>query len=178
MWPTGSPVSADPSLAGKTCGHIMDILVTEAGNRGMLIMLDFHRLNGAGNITELWYDAGTSEAQVIALWQKIVTRYVNSWNVFAADLKNEPHGAVTWGDGNQATDWCLAAGRIGNAVLQANPNLLIFVEGIDRYVNPAQGIWDYACWGGNLNAVATNPVTLQDPSKLVYSPHGYGQGIA
>ena len=38
------------------------------------------------------------------------------WNVFAADLFNEPYKS-TWGYGFGATDWDLAAERIGKAVL-------------------------------------------------------------
>ena len=44
-------------------------------------------------------------------------RYLSAWNVFAVDLKNEPHDAATWGDGNPKTDWRLAAQRLGDAVL-------------------------------------------------------------
>lgn len=44
-------------------------------------------------------------------------RYQSAWNVFGVDLKNEPHDAATWGDGNLRTDWRLAAQRLGNAIL-------------------------------------------------------------
>ena len=42
------------------------------------------------------------------------------WNVFAADLFNEPYKS-TWGYGFGATDWDLAAERIGKAVLDVCP---------------------------------------------------------
>ena len=35
----------------------------------------------------------------------------------STDLHNEPHGPATWGDGNTANDWRLAAERAGNAIL-------------------------------------------------------------
>jgi len=47
------------------------------------------------------------------------------------DLKNEPHGAATWGMNSPSTDWNSAAERAGAAVLKANPNILIFVEGVE-----------------------------------------------
>jgi hypothetical protein len=56
-------------------------------------------------------------------------------------------------------------------VLAINPKLLIFVEGNDCY-NGTCG-WQ----GGNLMGVASNPVTLNSPNQLVYSPHDYGPSL-
>lgn len=63
--------------------QVFDKLVSEAGKRGILIMLDCHHLSIAGGITELWYDGTTSEAQLIQAWTTIITRYRSAWNVFA-----------------------------------------------------------------------------------------------
>ena len=105
--------SANPTLADVTAGQIMDIFVKECAKRGLLVMLDMHRLTGSGAITELWFDNGTySEENIIKAWKIMASRYKNSPNVFAADLKNEPHGSATWG-GNASTDWAAAAERIG-----------------------------------------------------------------
>ena len=49
------------------------------------------------------------------------------------DLHNEPHDPACWGCGDTTIDWRLAAERAGNAVLGVNPNLLIFVEGIQTF---------------------------------------------
>lgn len=94
------------------------------------------------------------------------------WNVFAADLQNEPH-ASSWGKGDPATDWGLAAGRLGNHVLQACPRWMIFVEGVGfepgapGMDSGGAGIW----WGENLAGAKVKHVPLSDMSKLVYSPH-------
>ena len=48
------------------------------------------------------------------------------WNAFAADLVNEPRKG-SWGRGS-SNDWNKAAERIGDAVLDACPRLLIFVQ--------------------------------------------------
>ena len=53
----------------------------------------------------------------------LAQRYASNPAVIGADLHNEPHGSATWGDGNPATDWRLAAERAGNAILAANPEL-------------------------------------------------------
>jgi endoglucanase len=108
----------------------------------------------------------------------MATRYAGTNAVIGADLRNEPHAGATWGDGNTATDWRAAAQRAGDAVLAANPNLLIIVEGVQFY-----GSTPSAWWGENLMGVATAPVTLQfadgSPAgaRLVYSAHDYGPDL-
>lgn len=44
------------------------------------------------------------------------------WNVFAIDLKNEPHGEASWGDSHPATDWNKAAERIIQVMRQNKYN--------------------------------------------------------
>ena len=166
----------NPDLVGLLSSEILDKLVMRAAQRGILILLDMHRLQSSGGISELWYDNIISEEKVIQAWKNIISRY-NNWNVFAADIKNEPHGAVTWGDNNIKTDFALWAERCGNILLQANPRLLIFVEGIDKYINTSKNITDYGGWGTNLNWVSERPIRLNDNTKLVYSPHQYGAGV-
>jgi hypothetical protein len=47
--------------------------------------------------------------------------------VIGADLRHEPHGIVSWGNGNLFTAWHAAAQRAGNGVLAVHPHLLIIV---------------------------------------------------
>ena len=88
------------------------------------------------------------------------------------DLRNEPHASACWGGDpagcSSANDWHAAATRAGNAILAINPNLLIVVEGHDRYNN------SFTWWGGMLRGVATRPVTLNVANRVVYSAHDYG----
>jgi endoglucanase len=163
-------LAENPQMAGWSAGQLMDHLVAEAAKRGILIMPDMHRFVGTGGITELWYDNTYTEQTVIKAWTNIVNRYKNAPNVFAVDLKNEPHGQATWG-GSAATDWHAAAQRIGNALLAINPKLLIFVEGVENY----NGIGSW--WGGSVAGVKDKPIILNVPNKLVYSPHCYGPSV-
>jgi endoglucanase len=125
----------------------------------------------------LWYDAHVTEQDAIESWQKLAAVLCKHWNAFAADIVNEPVHA-SWGR-NSPKDWNKAAERIGNAVLQVCPRLLIFVQGVSG--NPgapndggeAQGYF----WGENLVGARATPVKLRDMSKLVYSPHTYGPGV-
>ncbi len=162
------------NLKGKTPIEAMDLIIAEARRHGLLVMLDFHRLNDR-EIPELWYGDGYTEKDWIDTWRMLAFRYRKQGNVIGADLKNEPHGRASWGTGDLKTDWRLAAERAGNAILKVNPDWLIVVEGIEKNV-PGQklpGHW----WGGNLEGVRKFPVRLSKPNKLVYSPHEYGPGV-
>jgi endoglucanase len=131
---------------------------------------------------------------MISDWQLLAQRYAGNTTVVGADLFNEPHAQDTepngtgacWGCGVQARDWRLAAERIGNAVLQAQPNWLIVVEGVScngngGVPNTFDNIPDdpLACdwWGGNLSQAAQFPVRLNVANRLVYSPHDYGISV-
>jgi endoglucanase len=79
--------------------------------------------------------------------------------------------AATWGDGNLRTDWRLATERAGHAILAANPDWLIVVEGIEHTGD------DWYWWSGNLAPAASAPVELSITGQLVYSAHEYGPGV-
>ena len=164
-------IGSNKELKGKTPLEVMDLVIQEARRQGLLILLDSHRLNDKVE-SELWYGDGFTEKDWIDTWTLLAKRYKGYNNVIGADLKNEPHGRASWGTGDRATDWRLAAERAGNKILSVNPNWLIVVEGVVENV-PGQkqsGYW----WGANLEGVRKYPVRLQTPRKLVYSPHEYG----
>jgi len=168
-------LAGNSELKGKTPLEILDALVQEAGKQGLMILLDSHSLDST-TLPELWYDSKYTEADWINTWTMLAARYKNQANVIGADLKNEPHGVATWGTGDLATDWRLAAERAGNAILSVNPNWLILVEGMEGNV-VGQKLPRYDWWGGNLEGVKNYPVRLNVSHKLVYSPHEYGQGV-
>lgn len=160
----------NPDLRGLSGLEVMDKVIAGAGQRGLRVILDRHRPNSRAQ-SELWYTSGVSEERWIADWVMLAERYAGNDTVIGADLHNEPHGAATWGSGDPATDWRLAAERAGNAILEANPDLLIIVQGVDQY----QGNWYW--WGGNLMGAREYPVRLHVPNRLVYSTHVYGPGV-
>jgi endoglucanase len=167
-------IGSNQELKGKTPLEIMDAIVTEAGKQGLMIILDCHRLNNQ-RIPELWYGDGFTEWDWIRGWAMLTERYKDQPNVIGADLKNEPHGKATWGTGDRKTDWRLAAERAGNAILNINPNWLIFVEGIEENV-PGQKLGKH--WmGGNLEGVKKWPIRLNHQKQLVYAPHEYGPAL-
>jgi endoglucanase len=164
--PNGIDLNQNPDLAGLTGFQILDKLVAGAKARGLKILLDRHRPD-SGSQSALWYTSQYSEQRWIDDWTMLAKHYASEPTVIGADLHNEPHGQATWGDGNQATDWRLAAERAGNAILAVQPNWLIVVEGVEAYNN--QFYW----WGGNLRGAGANQVRLNVPNRLVYSTHDY-----
>ncbi|AXJ11793.1 glycosyl hydrolase family 5 [Arthrobacter sp. PM3] len=154
------------NLEGKRPLDVMDTVIARARANGLQIILDRHRPSSADQ-SPLWYTSAYPESKWIADWKFLADRYKNDPTVIGADLHNEPAGAATWG-GAAATDWQAAATRGGNAVLAANPNLLIIIEGIEN-----QGNGTSTWWGGGLADVRNKPVTLATPNRVVYSPHDY-----
>jgi endoglucanase len=160
------------ALVGKSPLEIMDKIIEAAGELGVKIILDNHSREPDGYMNEqVWYTDKTPEKQWIEDWVFLAKRYAGNTTVVAADLDNEPHGIASWGKGDPATDWNSAAERCGNAILEANPDWIIVVEGTEKV--GSDGYW----WGGNLSGVKANPVKLSDPKKLMYSTHEYGPEV-
>jgi endoglucanase len=183
-------------LAHLTSLEIMDRIVLAAGNEGLKVILDDHR-SDAGDSNEhsgLWYTARYPEKSWIADWQSLVTRYRSFKDpegnpiVVGVDLRNEPFlmvngqptGSCWTGDSkaggcpitDAAHNWPAAAQRAAAAVLNINPNLLVFVEGIDCYNGECN--WQ----GGNLQGAGPYPVELPFSGHLVYSAHDYGPTVS
>lgn len=173
--PTSAPQSIDyqlnPDLQGLQGLALMDKLIQGAGTLGLKVILDQHRPD-AQSQSALWYADQVPERRWISDWVMLAQHYRGNPTVIGADVHNEPYDPATWGDGNPATDWRLAAERAGNAILAVNPDWLIIVEGIGQYQGDAY--W----WGGNLIGAAMYPVRLSEPDKLVYSAHDYGPDVS
>lgn len=192
-------IGANPQFRKLHALQVMDAIVNYARRIGLKIILDDHRSAAAsGNEMSrlrepLWYAAGYPESTWIRDWQFLALRFRHNHAVIGFDLRNEPHTVgpgpwsvktyltqgATWGPyegvDDPTTDWRLAAERAGDAVLAINPNLLIFVEGVELY--PGQGMSggvDAYWWGSILTPVERYPVVLNVPHQLVYSPHEYG----
>ena len=160
-------------LHDRTSLEILDEIVAYAGDIGLKVILDNHRSEAGSSAEEsgLWYSERFPETAWIEDWTSLARRYQGNATVIGMDLRNEPHnagkGGSCWDCGGQ-NDWHKAAERAGNAILNVNPRLLIFVEGVDTYAG------DSYWWGGNLEGVKHSPVHLSMPNRLVYSAHEYG----
>ena len=163
-------------LIGKTPIEILDIIIGGCSQLGLKVILDNHSRNPDGYMVEqLWYTTTCSDQQWVNDWVFMANRYKNNSTVVAFDLNNEPHGkdekGATWGEGDSEHDWRAAAQKCGNAILKVNPDVLIIIEGVEKYKSTSY--W----WGGNLRGVKDSPINLSHPEKLVYSPHEYGPEV-
>ncbi|MBI2954644.1 MAG: glycoside hydrolase family 5 protein [Chloroflexi bacterium] len=167
----GANFALNPDLQGLSGLEMLDRLVAGARDRGLKVILDRHRPT-PGSWGPLWYDDEVSDERWIADWRMLAARYYGNDTVIGVDLHNEPRGPATWGSGGRDVDWRLAAERASDAILEVNPYLLIFVEGVESF--DGHRYW----WGGNLMGVRTAPVRLRVPNRVVYSPHDYGPNIS
>lgn len=165
----------NPALVGKDSLETLDIIMNELNEQGMYIMLDQHRPNCTDQ-SPLWYTTYYSEDQWINDLEFISQRYRHLSFFIGIDIKNEPYGA-TWGTGNSKTDWKLASEKAGQAILNKNPHLLIFVQGIMR--NPTCVESSGHFWGENLEPIRCYPLdeSAVPKHKVVYSPHVYGPDV-
>ncbi len=190
-------LDANPALRGRHALDILDAIIAGARKAGLMVILDNHRSEAGWSAygNGLWYTPRYPETAWLRDWVMLAGRYANNPAVIGVDLRNEPHSngpgleflslgylrqGATWGPyhglDNPASDWRLAAQRAGDAVLRANPHLLIFVEGTEIYPNP-NGTPDIYWWGGNLRGAINYPVRLSLPHRLVYSAHEYGPSM-
>lgn len=165
-------IAQNLEFAGKTPLQVFDAVVHSLTSRGLLVILNNHRsqlgwccgYDGDG----LWYDEQYSETRWLSDWADLARRYRANPRVVGADLRNEVRTAKWKGSilpsiphwGHGPNDWRAAAERGGAAVLEANPELLVIVEGINY---PRE----------HLRGVLNDPIRLPVPDKLVYAAHHY-----
>ena len=157
-------VKANPRFRGKHAMDVMDSVIAALARAHIMVILDNHVSRADWCCKDddgngLWYNADYPEERWLADWRNIALRYKSQPWVVGADLRNELRSGAQWGDSDAKLDWHAAAERGGNAVLAANPNLLVMVEGPE--------------YSTNFTAFASLPLVLKNPNHLVYSPHAY-----
>jgi aryl-phospho-beta-D-glucosidase BglC (GH1 family) len=172
----GINYTANPNLKGLKSLEVMDIILEEFKNQQIYILIDHHRPD-CKKISELWYTDKYSEKNWLSDLTFLATHYKDNPYFIGLDIKNEPHGAATWGNKNPLTDFNAAAQRAAKAIYDTNPNILTFIEGIgnnDTCDAPLEK-W----WGGNFSPMTCVPLNYTgfDKNKIVYSPHVYGPDV-
>lgn len=174
----------DPYIVGfgledLTSWEVLDKFMDECAERGLFVMLDQHDI--VGDKAELWYEGVYTEEYSIKAWEVMFERYGNHYNMFAADLRNEPHGLASWGESSPLTDYNHYYERLINRLARKFPDWkgLWLVEGT-QYNNegyePPVPQW----WGGNLEGAKQWPIKLDTAAadaRLVYAPHIYGPSV-
>lgn len=172
-----SAVAANPQLRGKTPLQVFDAVVAALTADGFAVILNNHttgyRFCCALDGNERW-NSGQSTRQWVDDWVFLVNRYKADKRVVGADLRNEVRRDTwddpNWGWGNEH-DLYAAFQEAGNRILQADPDLLIVMEGINW-----QGIPSVLFSHGRpmLTPVRNLSNTLITSGKLVYAAHFYG----
>jgi endoglucanase len=170
-------VAANPALRGLTPLHIYDRVVTALTGADFAVILNNHtnttRWCCGVDGNERW-NASQSVQKWEDDWLTMVRRYRDNPRVVGADLYNEVRRTVlddpNWGLGDDH-DWFQASQHLGDRILaEANPDLLVIVEGINWTGIPVDG---FAHERPTLKPVRTLSHTLVRSDKLVYSAHFY-----
>ncbi|QEQ94901.1 hypothetical protein pEaSNUABM56_00102 [Erwinia phage pEa_SNUABM_56] len=151
-------------FVGKTALEILDLIIDYCNTKEIYVILDHHRRTAGDGADGSPVDGSYTLSQWISSWTKLATRYKSAINVIGADVHNEPHD-LDW------STWASYAEQAGNAIHAVTTDWIIFVEGVGQYNNVSY--W----WGGQLQGVASRPVTLTQPNRVAYSPHEYGQSV-
>jgi aryl-phospho-beta-D-glucosidase BglC (GH1 family) len=61
-------------LLHVVAAFVVSRFIQECARRGLLVLLDMHRLAAASDIPELWYSAEYPESAVLQGWKTIVLR--------------------------------------------------------------------------------------------------------
>ena len=188
----------NPDLKGLTTFLMFKKVVSYAGAIGLKVIFDHHTNQGCcgQQPNGLWYDKGpgsngtdgrrhvgtVAQADFLKNWLRFARQYSGNSSVIGFDLANEPtsYGKINWGRSGP-TDIKAMYERVGAAIQKLNPRVLIIAEGPQTYNPPsASSGMDPTIRApeGNLTGVATAPVQLPIPNKVVYSVHEYPNEIA
>ncbi|MFE0649491.1 glycoside hydrolase family 5 protein [Streptomyces sp. NPDC059534] len=170
-------VAANPQLEDKTPLEVFDAVVAALTADGFAVILNNHtttyRFCCSLDGNERWNTSQTTE-QWIDDWLFLVKRYKSNKRVVGADLRNEVrrdwNDDPNWGWGNEH-DLYNAFQLAGNRILEADPDMLVIMEGINWQGIP-QGMFSHG--RPTLTPVRNLSNTLINSGKLVYSAHFYG----
>jgi endoglucanase len=164
-------LAANPDLRGSTPLQVFDACVAALTAAGLIVIPNCHLLDRGWccsnyDTNGLWFNDSWTAAQFTRGWRTIATRYRANRLVAAMDIKNEPRQATvggrvlkpSWGDGG-ATDFAAMYAATGDAIHQIDPDVLIICDGLS--------------YAADLTGVASRPVVLSRPGKIVYGMHDY-----
>ena len=179
-------------LVGKTPLQALDLWMAEADRQGMYLLLDFHSVSMQRQYPT-WFVSNPADFGLIynkqaytkENWTRdlalVAQRYAALPHFLGIDIYNEPNGIVRWSTGDPSASnpiyhWKAAAEAAAAAVLAANPNLMIFVQGINGNFDGLEKTNIAMNWGEDFQPQAYQPLDIPK-DKLVLSPHTYGPDV-
>ncbi|KAJ6505621.1 cellulase [Mycena vulgaris] len=171
-------VAANPQFKGLTPLQVYDAVIKALTDRGFAVIVNNH------TNTSIWCcgidgNERWNESQNFDMWANdwlmVVTRYKNNKRVVGADLYNEVRRDILTdpdrGSGDGA-DWENASQLVADRIFsEANPDILVIVEGINWIGLPVGGLPHSR---PTLTSVQQLSHTLLVSHKLVYAAHFYG----
>jgi endoglucanase len=164
-------LAANPDLSGATPMQVYDACVEALTGAGLIVIPNCHTLDAGWCCSEsdesgLWFNNRWPAAKFFAAWQSIAARYKANPLVAGMDIMNEPRRSrvgwrvltPTWGT-RPKTDLAAMYTAVGNLIHEVSPEVLIICEGLG--------------FAADLTGVASYPVRLERPGKVVYSLHDY-----
>ncbi len=164
-------LAANPDLSGATPVQVYDACVEALTGAGLIVIPNCHTLDAGWCCSEsdesgLWFNNRWPAAKFFAAWQSIAARYKANPLVAGMDIMNEPRRSrvgwrvltPTWGT-RPMTDLAAMYTAVGNLIHEVSPEVLIICEGLG--------------FAADLTGVASYPVRLERPGKVVYSLHDY-----
>lgn len=201
--PAGEPSALHPlnaDLIGKSPLQTLDLWMAEADRQGLYVLLDFHSVSRVNQYfhpfvtdpadygKDKWAETWNRQPYTVNNWLDdlsfVAQRYAHLPHSIGLDIFNEPRDRVRWvaTPAQLATkpplaSWKTLVEDAAGEILQANPNLLIFVQGLgnanfDGKEKPNISI----NWGENFQPQAYDPLDIP-ADKLVLSPHSYGPDV-
>lgn len=182
----------NPDLIGKTPLQVLDMWMDEAELQGLYVLLDFHSVSKQRQYPT-WFVSNPADYYLIynnqaytkEHWIRdlvyVARRYARLPHFMGIDIYNEPNGVVRWSTGdpnmtNPNNYWKGAAELAAAAILAANPNLLVFVQGINGNFDGRENSGIPMNWGEDFQPQAYQPLNIPN-DKLVLTPHTYGPDV-
>jgi len=141
------PFSID-FMASESHRNLYKEAVQKMGEYGLLVMADLHS-GTPGVWTEGFWGRGDSEG--VSTWETVADLLVDEWNVFIADVFNEPHDILN----SQWADWIDFCESVADTIWQKGVNWLVAVEGTNSECSVSG-----CCWGENLEGVRDKGITF------------------
>jgi aryl-phospho-beta-D-glucosidase BglC (GH1 family) len=175
-------------LFGKTPLQALDMWMAEANRVGLYVMLDFHSPSKLRQYPH-WFVSNPADfnltyngqAYTAANWTRdlafVAKRYAHLPKFMGIDVFNEPYGEVRWTHtANPNLSWKAAVESASRAILAANPNLLVMVQGISGNFDGIENTNIPINWGEDLQPQSYLPLAIAQ-EKLVFVPHSYGPDV-
>lgn len=133
-----SQLCHNPELQASTPLEIFDSTVQALTDAGLLVVLNNHVSKrgwccDASDGEGLWYTEDFPESVWLDHLSFLAARYRDNAGVVGFDIRNEIRSTEfetpTWGGGS--TDWAEAASKGSRRVLDANPDMLLFISGLE-----------------------------------------------